>query len=83
MDLDDLRRLTDDDDDASSFSFADMASDDFEGMAIDDGSNEVASGPKQPFLGMSARERMFLAIMFFFNVLILGIGLLLATGRLG
>ncbi|NWG16923.1 MAG: hypothetical protein HXY41_09830 [Chloroflexi bacterium] len=34
------------------------------------------------FLGMTAVERMFLTIFFFMNVCVLGIALLLATGRL-
>ncbi|MFN8447262.1 MAG: hypothetical protein U0521_01340 [Anaerolineae bacterium] len=34
------------------------------------------------FLGMTAVERMFLSIFLFMNVCVLGIALLLATGRL-
>ena len=34
------------------------------------------------FLGMSAVERMFLSIFLFMNVCVLGLALLLATGRL-
>lgn len=34
------------------------------------------------FLGMTAIERMFLALFFFMNVLVIGVALLLATGRL-
>jgi hypothetical protein len=34
------------------------------------------------FLGMTAVERMFLAIFFFMNILVIGVALLLATGRL-
>jgi hypothetical protein len=34
------------------------------------------------FLGMTAVERMFLTIFLFMNVCVLGIALLLATGRL-
>ena len=33
-------------------------------------------------LGMSALERMFLSIFLFMNVVVLGLALLLATGRL-
>lgn len=33
--------------------------------------------------GMTASERAFISAMIFFNVLVLGIGLLLATGRIG
>lgn len=34
------------------------------------------------FLGMTAVERMFLSIFLFMNVFIIGLALLLATGRL-
>jgi hypothetical protein len=34
------------------------------------------------FLGMTAVERMFLSIFLFMNVVVLGVALLLATGRL-
>ncbi|MBL8132665.1 MAG: hypothetical protein JNL42_12470 [Anaerolineae bacterium] len=34
------------------------------------------------FLGMTAVERMFLSIFLFMNVLVIGVALLLATGRL-
>jgi hypothetical protein len=34
------------------------------------------------FLGMTAVERMFLSIFLFMNVFVIGIALLLATGRL-
>lgn len=34
------------------------------------------------FLGMTAVERMFLSLFFFMNVLIIGLALLLATGRI-
>ena len=34
------------------------------------------------FLGMTAVERMFLSIFLFMNVCVLGVALLLATGRL-
>lgn len=81
MDLDELRNL-DDDGGSGRISFDDISDDDdFEGMAIDE--EGAAAQPSGPFLGMSAQERMFLSIMLFGNVLVLGIGLLLATGRLG
>jgi hypothetical protein len=84
MDLDDLRNLNDDDRSSGKMSFDDIADDDdFEGMAIDEEGNAVASASNGPFLGMNARERMFLAIMLFGNVLVLGIGFLLATKRIG
>ncbi|MDZ4769806.1 MAG: hypothetical protein SGJ24_11815 [Chloroflexota bacterium] len=34
------------------------------------------------FLGMTAVERMFLSIFLFMNVAVIGVALLLATGRL-
>jgi hypothetical protein len=37
---------------------------------------------EKPFLGMTAVERMFLSIFVFMNVAVIGIALLLATGRL-
>jgi hypothetical protein len=40
------------------------------------------NAPPQKFLGMTAVERMFLALFFFMNVLVIGLALLLATGRL-
>jgi hypothetical protein len=83
-DFDDLRNLTEDDRSSGRISFDELSADDeFEGMAIDDGSDFDSTSSSGPFLGMSARERMFLSIMLFGNVLVLGIGLLLATGRMG
>lgn len=35
------------------------------------------------FLGMTAIERMFLSIFLFMNVTVIGLALLLATGRVG
>lgn len=83
-DFDDLRNLTEDDRSSGRISFDELSdADQFEGMAIDDGSEAAARASRGPFLGMSARERMVLAIMLFGNVLVLGIGLLMVTGRLG
>lgn len=39
-------------------------------------------GEKRPFLGLRPVERMFLMIFFFMNVVVIGLVLLLATGRL-
>jgi len=39
-------------------------------------------GGERKFLGMTAVERMFLAIFVFLNVVVLGTALLLFTGRL-
>lgn len=47
------------------------------------GTGETREPPKDPkFLGLTAGERAFLAVVMFFNVLIIGIGLLIVTGRL-
>jgi hypothetical protein len=82
-DFDDLRNLNDDDS-ASGRSFDSLNVDDeFEGMAIEDESDFASTESSGPFLGMSARERMVLSIMLFGNVVVLGIGLLMATGRMG
>ncbi len=40
------------------------------------------TGDKKQFLGMSPVERMFIAIFFFMNVAVLGVAILLLTGRL-
>lgn len=72
-DFDDLRGLTDEDED--DFSFDDIPEDNVLPSADDD-------APER-FLGMTAIERMFLSIFFFMNVLVLGVALLLATGRIG
>lgn len=40
------------------------------------------SAANAKFLGMSAGERAFLSAMLFFNVLVLGILLLIVTGRI-
>jgi len=84
--FDDLRDL---DDDPSSgggdeFDF-DLDSDD--GMAVGHviGEEDELGGTgssDMELLGMSAGERAFLSMMLFFNVLVLGIGLLIATGRI-
>lgn len=65
--LDDLRRSTNDTPD-----------DEFE---LDDLPVE-SKGEKRPFLGLRPVERMFLMIFFFMNIVVIGIVLLLATGRL-
>jgi len=41
-----------------------------------------SKGEKRPFLGLRPVERMFLMIFFFMNVVVIGLVLLLATGRL-
>ncbi len=47
-------------------------------LLIDDGEERV----QKRFLGMTAVQRMFLAMFFFMNVLVIGAALLLVTGRL-
>lgn len=68
--LDDLRRSTLDDD--------------FEEIKDEDDDFVIDDRPTAPqtFLGMTAVERMFLAIFLFLNVLVLGLGFLIATGRI-
>ncbi|GAB4509651.1 MAG: hypothetical protein OHK0046_05020 [Anaerolineae bacterium] len=73
-DFDDLRGLTDEDDD-DSFSFDDIPDDNVLPSA--------EAGRSKRFLGMTALERMLLSIFLFMNVLVLGVALLLATGRIG
>ncbi len=67
MNLDELRSST-----------SQSSPDDFEvdAFAFDDIQEE------RHFLGMTAVERMFLSIFLFMNVCVLGVALLLATGRL-
>jgi hypothetical protein len=69
-DIDDLRKPDED------FDFDDeMPVDDFD-IDVDDSTGSAR------FLGMTPVERMFIAIFLFMNVLVLGLALLLATGRL-
>lgn len=76
--LDDINKLRniEDDDDHFSFDNFDPESD---ANVIDDLDD---SGGGRPFLGMSPVERMFLSIFLFMNVVVLGLALLLATGRM-
>ncbi len=69
--LDDLRRSGEDDE----FSFGE--DEDF------DYGTDVREGEQKLFLGMTPLERMFISMFLFMNVAVLGIALLLATGRLG
>lgn len=66
--LDDLRRSTGDGDDFDP---------DRRSVLVDEPARE-----ERKFLGMTAVERMFLALFFFMNVIIIGLALLLATGRI-
>jgi len=71
-DFDDLRSLAADDD----YSGFDDDDDDFASIDTADGSGTL-------FLGMTPVERMFISIFLFMNVAVLGVALLLATGRMG
>lgn len=73
--LDDLRKSTSDDDDL----FSDLQETDEDIIDTDD---EIEPRAESQFLGMTAVERMFLSIFLFMNVLVLGLALLLATGRM-
>ena len=44
---------------------------------------QVAAKPQRGFLGMTAGERAFLAVMLFFIVLIFGVAILVVTNRIG
>lgn len=68
MNLDELRSST------TQQNLSDMDSDD--AFLFEDIQEE------RHFLGMTAVERMFLSIFLFMNVCVLGLALLLATGRL-
>lgn len=68
--LDDLRKSTD-----SGYDEFDLEDDEAFAFVED-------SRPERNFLGMTAVERMFLSIFFFMNVLVIGLALLIATGRL-
>jgi hypothetical protein len=71
-DMDDLRTLTQSDDVVDNDPLA------FElGPEIDQ-----SQQAQQPFLGLTPAQRAFLAFMLFLNVLVIGIGLLVATNRL-
>lgn len=68
-DFNDLRRAADDE-----FGYEDEE-EDFAVEPLDSGTTL--------FLGMTPMERMFISMFLFMNVAILGIALLLATGRIG
>lgn len=78
--LDDLRRQinqdeTDDDEAGLSFEQATEM-----GLDINE---DAPAAPRDPkFLGMSAAERAGLSVLMFLCVLVIGLGLLLATGRI-
>lgn len=87
-DFDDLRGLADDEEQSGEYVFDDVDADEFDfeyGEEIGAASGFVERpGPINQLLGtMTAQERMMLTIMLFGNVLVLGIALLLVTGRVG
>ncbi|MEM9951176.1 MAG: hypothetical protein AAF846_06240 [Chloroflexota bacterium] len=95
-DFDDLRGLLDDDDDDlddySDISFDDIVDDDDEfayGQEIGATDQFAPVAPAEPgpinkFLSaLKPQQRLIVAAMIFGNVLVLSIGVLLATGRLG
>ena len=90
QEFDDLRDLTsDDDDDINEFSFDDIVDDDSEfgyGQEIlteEEIAAANAPGPVEEFVSsMSASERMFLSLMLFANIAVIGLALLLATNRI-
>lgn len=71
--LDELRSSLDDD-----LGFDDDLD---ESEGVDFGEDEDLA--PQRFLGMTAGERAFLSVMLFLNVLVLGVAVLVATGRIG
>lgn len=74
--LDDLRSSLSVEDEGQSDSLESIAS-----VVIEDDSDDRPK-KKGKFLGMNARERALLAFMLFLNVLIIGAGLLIVTGRI-
>ena len=52
------------------------------GQVIGDDDDFSGTGGDGRFLGMNAGERAFLSVMIFLNVAVLGIGLLMASGRM-
>ena len=52
------------------------------GRVIGDDDDFSGTGGDGRFLGMTAGERAFISVMLFLNVVVLGIGLLMATGRM-
>ncbi|MGB7340338.1 MAG: hypothetical protein WBC91_15685 [Phototrophicaceae bacterium] len=92
-DFDDFRDMFDDDDDDeySDISFDDIVDEDLDyGQEIgytdefDVIDEPVEAGPVNQFVNsMTPQQRLIISAMLFGNVLILAIGLLIATGRLG
>lgn len=59
-----------------------LADDDFAFEDEDEFSDDTRANT-EPFLGMTPIERMFVSMFLFMNVAVLGIAILLATGRVG
>ncbi|MGJ3238295.1 MAG: hypothetical protein ACFE0Q_06280 [Anaerolineae bacterium] len=88
-DFDDFRNLTQDEDE-NDFSFEDFVEDDEFGYGQEielEGAQSTTTtqpGPINQLLGsMTAQQRLILSMMLFGNVLLLSVGMLLATGRIG
>lgn len=72
--LDDLRKSTQEEDE--EFPFDEFEEEEYYGA-------DAGPGRESLFLGMTPVERMFISIFLFMNVAVLGIAILLATGRIG
>lgn len=79
MNYDDLKKLTAEDDD-DELSFDDDLS--FEMGQEIDAEPEKKGALSELLSSIAPAERAFLALMVFLNVLVLGFGMLVATGRL-
>ncbi len=71
-DMDDLRNLTLDDDYPAE---GDLP------FELGPELGQAQPTTNQKFLGMTAAQRAFLALMLFLNVVVIGLGLLVVTGR--
>jgi len=96
VNIDDLRDFDDDASGGDEFDFEDelpanlqeAIGDDFDEFADTGGDDEsfgelLGQAWNEVVSSMSPGERAFISAMIFFNVLVLGLGLLLATGRIG
>lgn len=80
-DLNDLRNLVDDDDMGNDMPDAALEAI----VAQQTAASQAAAQPRGDgrILGMTAGQRAFVSVVVFFNVLLIGMALLLVTGRLG
>ena len=76
--LDDLRRGAD----GGSFEDFEEVEDDFSDFDFEGSVIEESAGPKRGFMGMSAAERMLISLFLFLNVTIIGMAILVASGRI-